>query len=430
MPATLYSSVLADRRTRKLFLVSFLLRIPMFAVAVSLTLHVVEDLQRGWAQAGLVAGVSTLCVAISGPWRGRLLDRLGLRRVVGPSILITAICWSIAPFSSYPVLLALAAISGLFSVPSFVIIRQALVAATTSETRRSALALDSVIQELSFMAGPMLGVALTTSYDSAWVIFGFQMAIAFFAAMLWLLNPPLRTAESDGHPTSAQTLRRADWVSRAFVGLCLIGFAMVIVVNSTDVALVAAARHLQRADMIGLVMALWGLGSVVGGLIYGSLRRPPSLRVLLGILAVSTAVIAVANSVLWLAILGFISGLCCAPTMTSALDALTRAVDERARGEATGWFGSAQTLGGAVAAPLAGWCIDAFGPPSAFVMAGGVGVAVLVVSPFFLSRSRPPGPPASSSPEVSSPEASDEPGERTHYRQRELADGEDAAIVK
>src|SRR5688500_16294229 len=144
-----YRRVLSSAALRQALLLGFLVRMPIFAGSVVLTLHVVSTLHRSYGAAGLVSGAATIAIAISGPWRGRLLDRLGLRRVVVPSIVVAAVCWSIAPFVDYWLLLALAALAGLFVVPSFSIIRQAVIAAVgDDDDRRTAISLDSVAVEL------------------------------------------------------------------------------------------------------------------------------------------------------------------------------------------------------------------------------------------------------------------------------------------
>ncbi|MGQ0506012.1 MAG: MFS transporter [Myxococcaceae bacterium] len=88
-----------------------------------------SKLGLNYASAGFIAAASTLSMAISNPWRGRLLDRTSLRRVLVPSIVIGAACSAIAPFAGYGQLAALVCISGLFTLPSFSIIRQAVIGA-------------------------------------------------------------------------------------------------------------------------------------------------------------------------------------------------------------------------------------------------------------------------------------------------------------
>ena len=102
-------------------------------------LHLVDTLDQTYAAAGLVVASATVAAAVSGPWRGRLVDRIGLRRTVGPALVIAACCWSTAPFVGYWPLLALATVSNLFLVPSFAIIRQAIMVAVPPRERRTAI---------------------------------------------------------------------------------------------------------------------------------------------------------------------------------------------------------------------------------------------------------------------------------------------------
>src|SRR5664279_2054156 len=149
MPLDPYRRVLSVPAMRQALLLGILVRIPIFAGGVLLTLHVVQTLHRNYGAAGLVTAAATLYIAVSGPWRGKLLDTKGLRRVVLPSLVVTAICWSIAPFVDYLPLLILAALAGLFVVPTFSIIRQAVMAAVPESDRRTALSLDAVRRSLS-----------------------------------------------------------------------------------------------------------------------------------------------------------------------------------------------------------------------------------------------------------------------------------------
>ena len=212
--------MLAVREVRTALVLGFLLRVPMFGAAVVLTLHVVTTLGRSYGAAGVVAAAATVTAAISGPWRGRLLDRFGLRRVVAPSVVIIAICWSVAPFAGYWVLLILGAVGGLFVVPTFSIVRQAVIVAVPDAQRRTALALDSVFVELSFMAGPVLGVWLATQVSTSWVLFGMEMFAAFIGLVLWVVDPRITSgrgpiSEVPGAPRLAGSMDAAAAAAEA-----------------------------------------------------------------------------------------------------------------------------------------------------------------------------------------------------------------------
>ncbi|HNV40293.1 MAG TPA: MFS transporter, partial [Ornithinibacter sp.] len=140
--------------------------------------------------------------------------------------------------------------------------------------------------------------------------------------------------------------------------------------------IIAVMRDIAAEGQIGLVLAVWGLGSLIGGLLYGALHRPISAFWLLAGLAAATFPMALASSTVQLAASGFVAGLLCAPTITATIDQASRIVPAQVRGEAMGWHGSFMTTGGAIGAPLAGLAIDRGGPGAGFVVVAAVGVVV------------------------------------------------------
>lgn len=380
-----YRRVLASPALRRALVLGFLVRMPVFAGGIVLTLHVVSALDRPYAAAGLVSAAATIAIAVSGPWRGRLLDRMGLRRVVVPSIVVAAVCWSIAPFVSYWPLLVLASVAGLFVIPAFSIIRQAIIVAVPEEDRRTAISLDSVAVELSFMVGPALGVWAATVWPTTWVLFSIQMLGVAAGILLWVANPVIREdvpREVDDQGVAvaaAASVPRSSWLRPQFIAICLGASAATLVLGGSDIAFVAALRDFDSPEAIGWVLAVWGLGSLVGGVVYGGLHRSISAFWLLGGLALVTAPMALASGAPSLAVLGFVAGLFCAPTITATVDHASRVVPADARGEAMGWHGSFMTAGGAMGAPLAGVAIDHVGWGAGFLVVAAAGLVIALV---------------------------------------------------
>lgn len=379
-----YRSVLASAALRRALVLGFLVRVPIFAGGVVLTLHVVSALHRSYAAAGLVSAAATMAIAVSGPWRGRLLDRVGLRRVVLPSIVVAAACWSFAPFLGYWWLLALAALAGLFVIPSFSIIRQAVIAAVPEDERRTAISLDSVAVELSFMVGPAAAVWAATTWPTAWVLFTIEMLGVAAGVLLWFANPVLHDeaaepVDDEGVPVqSATAVTRSSWFRAGFLAVCLASAATTLVLGGTDLGIVAALRSFGSPSSIGWVLAVWGFGSLLGGLVYGGLKRSISAFWLLGALGLVTAPMGWASNALTLSMLSFVAGLLCAPTITATVDQVSRVVPAAARGEAMGWHGSFMTAGSALGAPLAGLAVDRLGWGAGFVVVAAAGLAVAV----------------------------------------------------
>lgn len=376
MQITSYRSVLAVPAARQALLLGFFIRVPMFAGGVILTLHVVDRLHRSYGAAGLVTTAATVAIAVSGPWRGGLLDRRGLRRVVLPSLVVQALCWSVAPFLGYLPLIVLAALAGLFVVPTFSIIRQVLINAVPEHQRRTALSLDSVATEMSFMAGPALGVWAALVWNTAWAILLFEWLSIVAGAVLWVVNPPLRSPSSSAGEASQTALPRREWFSLTLLAVLAAAAATTVVLSGSDVSIIAALRSMGAQPHIGWVLAVWGLGSVVGGLIYGAWHSSVSVFWLLGGLAAATAPVALATGLPWLVALLVVSGVFCAPTITATVDHLSRVVPERARGQAMGWHGSSMTAGVALGAPLAGFAMDRAGWQWGFLSVAGGGLLV------------------------------------------------------
>jgi MFS family permease len=289
---------------------------------------------------------------------------------------ILAACWSVAPFVGYWPLLMLASFAGLFLVPSFSIVRQVLMHTTAEEQRKTALSIDSVMVEVSFMIGPPIGVLLATYFPTSWALFACEFATIGGGIALWIANPTLRAAEEPGVERDAGPAPGVrSWLSVPVFAVLVMAAATTLVLTATDVGVVAALRDMGHQPWIGWELAVWGVGSAVGGLVYGALHRTVPVAALLALLAGTTIPVILAAEPLLLGALLFVTGLFCAPTITATVDALSRVVPERVRGEALGWHGSAMTAGSAIGAPVAGVAIDQVGWHGGFVLPGLLGLA-------------------------------------------------------
>jgi predicted MFS family arabinose efflux permease len=294
----------------------------------------------------------------------------------------------------YAALLALAAVGGLANLPLFSVIRQALISAVDDDDRKAVLSLDALSTELSFMVGPVIGVLVATWVDTSWALLGTQLFGIAGGVLLWLANPalvPAPVAVDDVDqpdedvagavvPAPGPAFTAGMWRSPAILAVLAAGVATTVVLTGTDLGVVAALRDMGEPDSIGWMLAVWGFGSAIGALVYGALRRPVPLNVLLALLAATTIPVALANDRLGLALLLFGCGLFCAPTVTAASDALSRAVPVTNLGEAMGWQGVAFTVGSAAGAPLAGMAIDGSGWQAAFVVTGAVALLAAVIA--------------------------------------------------
>ena len=386
MRFTTYADLARIPAVRRVLLLGLVIRIPLWAANIVLTLHVVQHLDRSYTEAGVLEMVYSLALAVSGPWRGRRLDRVGLRAALLPSLVVMTACWAVAPWVGYWALLGFVAVAGLFMIPVFSIVRQVLIGSVPDNQRTAVLSVDSVVVELSFMIGPVLGVLAAVYLPTALALLICQLATVAGGIALWVANPSLGV-DSDA-VAAASKVRVRDWLSPAVVAILIVSATAVVILTGEDLGIIAAMRDMGHTSSIGWVLALWGLGSAVGGIVYGALHRHPPAGVLLALLAASTVLVSVSEGQLMFVVLLFVSGVFCAPTITATIDDLSRAVPAGVRGEAMGWHGSALTLGGAVGAPVVGAAIDAGGWQGGFELAGMLGLASAVLGLLLGARRR------------------------------------------
>jgi MFS family permease len=385
-----YRRVLSLPGVARLVLLGFLTRIPTTAIGIGLTLHVVTSLHRSYAAAGLVTAAYTIGGAIGQPMIGRLIDRRGARPAVALTTVVQTGCWLTAPHLGYRALIAAALLGGLFAVPVWGLIRQSLAAKVPEAQRRPAFALESMSVEVSFMIGPAAAVALATALPGGTALTVLAVAQALAGLSLYVANPATR-AEHEERSATAPT--RRSWLRLAVVAVMLAGCAAVFILSASELTIVASLRQDGAAPLTGLVIALWCVYSLIGGLVFGALHRPVPALGMVAAMGVLTIPVAAAWDWRSLCLLLIPAGVLCAPTLTAANDALSRLVPAESLGEAMGLLGSALTAGTTLGAPFAGLVVDHAGPGPAFAAAGAVGALAALVSFPAYRRSAAGAPP-------------------------------------
>ncbi|MBX6385844.1 MAG: MFS transporter [Microbispora sp.] len=396
-----YRQVLGLPGVRALLLVGMVARIPLTGIGMTLTLHVVNSLHLGFFQAGLVGTASMAGTAIGSPLVGRFVDRRGLRPVMAVTTLVQVCLWCAGPSIPYAMLLPGALIGGLLSQPVFGTIRQCVAAMVPKENHQTGFALDSMGVELSYMIGPALAVASVTSFGSAATMYGMAAGVAGSGLALYLLNPPIRSAEEDA--VREEAVPRRQWLRPGLLALLCLASGLTFVLTTAELGVVAMLKAGGATAWTGLVLALWGLCSLIGGLVYGGLPRGLSPVLLAAGLCVLTAPVGlVGGGWVWLCLALAPSGLLCAPALSSTVDAVNRRVPAAARGEAMGLHGASLTIGGALAGPLAGGLLDTYGPVWAFVVSGAIGIVPALLTALVWRKAPAGGAFAGSSPAAGS----------------------------
>jgi MFS family permease len=369
-----YRAVLSLPGVGALTAVSFLARIPASAAAITLTLHVVLTLGHGYAAAGLVATAATVGMALGAPLLGRLVDRRGLRIMLGLTLCAQAVFWCVAPWLSYPALVVGALLGGLLSVPVYSVTRQSLTVLVPPQRRRPAFALDSMSVEISYIAGPAVGTLLALQVSTTTGMWAVGAGWLAAGTALMLLNPPTRTPETVEAPHAPPPLRH--WLDLRLLAALLATTAAVLIVFGTELSMIAGLEHGGQTAWIPLVNGVWCLASLVGGFLYGAARRACPLPALVAGLGAATLPVALGGPWWSYALLLIPAGMLIAPSMAASAETVTALTPEHVRGLVTGLHGSSITLGAAVANPLAGMLIDLASPAAAVLVVGTIGLVV------------------------------------------------------
>lgn len=385
-----YRELLANRTVRNMILLSLLFRTVLNSQSLLLVMHVRHTLDLSYGAAGLLSTVVYLCMAGTELRRGPRLDRLGLRPTMAPAILVNGICWLIAPFAPFPVLLLLAALAGWFEIPVINVAKQAITVATTEREQRPALAAYEVTADVSLLVGPPLAVAALTMWDTTAVLLVVRLVAVGCGVVLLRQNPPLRAETS-------QESRRAPrrlWLKTGFVAPCLGYAAAAAVLCAEELSVIKVMHDFDAKSSIGLMLAIGAAGAVAGGYGYGAISQPISPYVLLVGLGVGVLPCALAPGPAALGIAVFTVGALAGAVFPASGDRMNAVVSQDALGEALGFHASLMWVGVALGSIVASQAVDFAGSSGGFLSSAAIGIVAGIGLGRIAARAAPtPGAP-------------------------------------
>ncbi|HEY6739887.1 MAG TPA: MFS transporter [Actinopolymorphaceae bacterium] len=374
-----YRRVLALPRVTPSLLLLFAARLPMAAMGLTLTLHLLDVLGRGYAEAGLVGTATMLGSAVGAPVVGRMIDRTGLRPVVLLCGTAATSFWLAAPHLPYEVLLVVALPAGMLAVPAGSIARQVLAALVPIEQRRAAYSLDTISVETTFMIAPAAGIFVSTQLSSTVALSSIGVAFGLVAIGLVWMNPPIRNVEeSPSVPGDRPPLR--TWMTGRLAAALLIATGTLFVLVGTEIAVLAALRENGETPWAGPLITILCIASLIGGLAHGAVKRSLSQLPLMLLLAVLTMPAGLFDHPWWLLALALVpANFACAPTLAATTETISLQAPARVRGEVMGMQDMATRLGLALGSPVVGLVIDHSDATLGFVAAGAGGLVFAAV---------------------------------------------------
>ncbi|CAN5813790.1 MFS transporter [soil metagenome] len=361
----------------------------------------VESYTGSYGLGGVVAATGAVATAVLGPVIGRYADSVGQRRVLLPIVVVHLVGGLVFLFSvrsqsgdhAWPlwvVFVAVGVAGGALPPISSMIRTRWSYLLRGSPRLNTALAFESVVDELVFIVGPVLVTFLsTTGHTTSGLVTAFTLAVAgglLFAAQVETEPPP-----SGHHPHRGPSARRTP----GLLVLCPVGAALGMVLGSVQVGLVAFADKVDKEALSGVLIASLAVGSMVAGILWGLRHWSSELRrrLLLTLAALSAGSLAlVFVPTMWLMlVLVFVAGTAVSPSLISAFTLTERLIPPRLVTEGFTWLGTAIGLGVAVGVAAAGKLIDRFDATAAFTVAAvaaGIATAVVLVGQPVLDEQR------------------------------------------
>ncbi|MGO1317266.1 MAG: MFS transporter [Cellulomonadaceae bacterium] len=369
-------------------------RLPMSMVGIGLVL-MVQSYYGSYALAGRVSAVFVVAQAIFGPQFARLIDHHGQARVMRPLLAVSASFLTALVVAATLVahswwLYAFAAVSGA-TIGSMGSLVRARWSTTLSDPRElhTAYSLESALDELVFVVGPVLATFLATSVTpyAGLVV----PLVAMVGGGYWFLS--LRDSEPAPRPRVVGQPRPSVLRVPAMIVIVAVFIAIGAVFGATDVATLAFAEEQGRTALGGVVLAVFALGSLLSGLGYGTRNwlSPLWQRFVIGVVAIGAgaSLFFVVTSLPALAAVMFVTGFAIAPTLINGNALVQAVVPAEQLTEGLTYVGAALGVGVSLGASISGARIDVGGAHSGFlvvIVAALTAVAVTLAGAAWLRR--------------------------------------------
>lgn len=343
------------------------------SILLLLTPHV------GYARAGLATGVSVASSGISNVLLARAVDRVGARKVLIPSAAsYSAAMLSLAAVAhgGYSLQVVICGAIGLVTPPISSVSRGLWPRLLGDEQAQVIYGLEATAQELVFIAGPA-AVALIAGLASARTAVIVSGLIGLVGVLAYATAPPLAEGVSTVHTRGQRVLFGTGVLRYALVGVCItLGF------NMTDISTVDFVGGRRASATAGVVLAVWSLGSLIGGVWFGASHNRVTDRKLARVVAIAAGGMAVAGLApdpIGLAAILLFSGAAVAPTMARLYTRMGSVAPEGQTTEAFGWLAVGFLAGSSLGSTLGGVSVDGVGPRWTFLFAGLAAMSAVAV---------------------------------------------------
>jgi MFS family permease len=243
--------------------------------------------------------------------------------------------------------------------------------------------LDASAQEIIWIAGPVVVTFVGTQVST---VAGVLLSVVFLVGggAWFVLSPEV------GRVRIPRSRRRLGAVLTRPSVLIVTAVGFLVVGSCAAIEAGVVATFGEEGIESGIILAIWAVSSLLGGLLFGHLPIGPwalARRVLVIFVGVALAIFAFE---FWsLALTLVIAGICLAPALAVMFSAVSASVKFSDTAEAYGWVGTGQLIGAAAGSAIAGFLIDALrsegstGAAGAFWASAGFALLALIVATVF-----------------------------------------------
>ncbi|MCK8609985.1 MFS transporter [Agromyces sp. C10] len=360
-----YSDLLKTQGVARIIAAQLTARFPSGMLSLAFLLHV-ERQTGSYGAAGLVLAATSIGQAVAGPLTSRLMGRFGMRPVLILTLIVcvaSVIAIGVLPLT-VPMYMLIGLICGLATPPVQPAVRTIYPKMVNSRQLTPLFSLDASAQEIIWVVGPVVTTFVSTQVGTVWGIL-LAAALMVVGGIWFIASPELgRVRIPRSKRAFGKVLTRPPVMLATIVGFLLIGACAAI-----EAGVVAAFGH-DGAEA-GIVLAIFSIGSLAGGLGFGHAPISPwSTARRMFIVFFGTVLAAFSMDFWWLAVTLFIAGIGIAPALAVLFAIVSASVKFSDTAEAYGWVGTGQLIGAALGSALAGFLIDGYDAVGAFWAAG------------------------------------------------------------
>ena len=422
-PMSNYVRLFSFEGTRAFCISGAIARLPISMMGLGIVLAL-NHIYNNWTIAGTMSAAYVLSQAAVTPLYAKLFDRFGQRKVGTLALSVQVVAMLSFAFAALirvplPILFVLAILMGVtqFAFGALVRTRWAYTLKNQSDDTllNVAYALESGIDEIVFIFGPILAAWLATSVHPVSQLFVPVLASGLGGA--WFLSlkntqpAVVKIVQVESAPKydedvqnaiseqsenvqnvqntqnaqkSNNTTKLIDKLSlkqlknknrknkpknvllyRGIIPLVVMFLVFNMSFSAFDVSVTAAMRAQGLDKLIGLQLALFACGSLVGAVIFGSHKFRGSnwshLIVFLSLLTIGFILMNInIDRLVLLSIFELLSGLCVSPIFATGNLIVKDTIPEHSLTEGLSWLPTASAVGASLGSMVAGFAIDAW----------------------------------------------------------------------